>query len=446
MKKVLSIILAVAVLFSLSSLFAFAEEPAAEDPTTVEVLTYEGDPSPGNWLNQFNEDEECFGNTYVSFRTGAPLKAIRFPSLYAGKSDDDRDVDAKFEIFPFASDAETSIAGTASFTKEVHFDGDVVNYILELDKPLAAGQYVFKISQLSEKGSNPEAGHYLVLPDCPMVYMNRHLAFGGTVATEFAFALQFEKTEGVTDYILPLEGPSQEAKFFDDRAVQIVKRVGDNARNFKSMDDFAILTAEIPEGKVLHTFTFKNAPTWNNNGPGSDIDWEVYRWDTDYDTTYKGRAIAHGSVTDHKDNQDLVLDFSAKLKGGSRYLIIVTASNDGDIGYWGGDEISVEGWEFFYNEGEEAENYPTCTYKTATYEGPEETEEPTPEETPTPEVTEAPATPTQAPTEPPTNTPEPAPTEAPTPEPKKTGCGNIIGGTFAVIALAACALVISKKH
>ena len=95
MKKVLSIILAVAVLFSLSSLFAFAEEPAAEDPTTVEVLTYEGDPSPGNWLNQFNEDEECFGNTYVSFRTGAPLKAIRFPSLYAGKSDDDRDVDGR---------------------------------------------------------------------------------------------------------------------------------------------------------------------------------------------------------------------------------------------------------------------------------------------------------------------------------------------------------------
>ena len=205
MKKVLSIILAVAVLFSLCSLFSFAEEPAAEDPTTVEVLTYEGDPNPGNWLNQFNEDEECFGNSYVSFRTGAPLKAIKFP---------------------FATDAETSIAGTASFTKEVHFDGDVVNYILELDKPLAAGQYVFKISQLSSKGSNPEAGHYVVLPDCPMVYMNRHLVFGGTVATEFAFALQFEKTEGVTDYILPLEGPSQEAKFFDDRAVQIVKRVG----------------------------------------------------------------------------------------------------------------------------------------------------------------------------------------------------------------------------
>ena len=245
--------------------------------------------------------------------------------------------------------------------------------------------------------------------------------------------------------IVELDTGAQEAKFYDDRAVQVVKRVGDNARNFNSLDDYAILTAEIPEGKVLHQFILKNAPTWNNNGPGSDIDWEVYRWDNDYDTTFKGRAIAHGSEIDHKDNQDLVIDFGAKLKGGSRYLIVITASNDGAIGYWGGDTVSVEGWEFFENEGDDAQSYPACTYKTATYEGPEETEEPTPEETPTPEVTEAP-TPTQAPTEAPTNTPEPAPTEEPTPEPKKSGCGNVIGGAFAIIAVAACALVIRKKH
>ena len=72
-----------------------------------------------------------------------------------------------------------------------------------------------------------------------------------------------------------LDTGAQEAKFYDDRAVQVVKRVGDNARNFNSLDDYAILTAEIPEGKVLHQFILKNAPTWNNNGPGSDIDWEV---------------------------------------------------------------------------------------------------------------------------------------------------------------------------
>ncbi|MBO7503409.1 MAG: PT domain-containing protein [Clostridia bacterium] len=445
MKKALSVILALAVVFSLCSFFAFAEEPA-EDPNTVVVPTYEGAHNPGNWLNQFDEEDVCFGNTYVAFRTAAPLKAIGFPEVYAGISDDDRDVDVKFEIFTYATDPATSVTGTAIFTKEVHFDGDVKEYNLELDTPLAAGQYVFKISQLSEKGSNPEAGHYFVLPSADMVYLNRHLVFGGTVGTEFAFSLIFEKTEGVTDYIVELDTGAQEAIFYDDRAVQVVKRVGDNARNFNSLDDYAILTAEIPEGKVLHQFILKNAPTWNNNGPGSDIDWEVYRWDNDYDTTFKGRAIAHGSEIDHKDNQDLVIDFGAKLKGGSRYLIVITASNDGAIGYWGGDTVSVEGWEFFENEGDDAQSYPACTYKTATYEGPEETEEPTPEETPTPEVTEAPATPTQAPTEPPTNTPEPAPTEEPTPEPKKSGCGNVIGGAFAIIAVAACALVIRKKH
>ncbi|MBO4363633.1 MAG: hypothetical protein J5912_04555 [Clostridia bacterium] len=66
----------------------------------------------------------------------------------------------------------------------------------------------------------------------------------------------------------------------------------------------------------------------------------------------------------------------------------------------------------------------------------------------TPEPT---ATPTPTPTPEVTDTPEPVPTdvpptEEPTPEPKKTGCGNVIGGTFAVVALAACALVIRKKH
>ncbi|MBQ3893964.1 MAG: hypothetical protein II739_01445 [Clostridia bacterium] len=66
---------------------------------------------------------------------------------------------------------------------------------------------------------------------------------------------------------------------------------------------------------------------------------------------------------------------------------------------------------------------------------PEPTATPTP--TPTPDVTATPEA-TDVPTE--------KPTEAPTPEPKKTGCGNVIGGTFAVIALAACALVIRKKH
>lgn len=68
-----------------------------------------------------------------------------------------------------------------------------------------------------------------------------------------------------------------------------------------------------------------------------------------------------------------------------------------------------------------------------------------PDPTPTPEPT---ATPTASPL--PTDTPAPteAPTEAPTatPEPAGNGCGGIVGGGFALIALAAAAVVIRKKH
>lgn len=71
-------------------------------------------------------------------------------------------------------------------------------------------------------------------------------------------------------------------------------------------------------------------------------------------------------------------------------------------------------------------------------------------------VFNGPATPTEAPTEEPTATPDAeTPTEAPadateapatTEEPKKSGCGSVALGGAAVIALAAAALIIRKKH
>ena len=71
----------------------------------------------------------------------------------------------------------------------------------------------------------------------------------------------------------------------------------------------------------------------------------------------------------------------------------------------------------------------------------------TPEPTAVPEVTPEP------PTEEPTETPAPEePTEEPVQEatptaaPEKKGCGNVIGGGIALIAVAAAAFVARKKH
>ncbi|MCR5695258.1 MAG: PT domain-containing protein [Clostridia bacterium] len=69
----------------------------------------------------------------------------------------------------------------------------------------------------------------------------------------------------------------------------------------------------------------------------------------------------------------------------------------------------------------------------------------------TPEPTEAPTdvptdVPTDAPTDAPVETPTNAPEATPTEEPKNNGCGGFAFGGAALIALAAAALVIRKKH
>lgn len=449
MKKLLSVLIVASMLFTFFAVSSFAEE--AENRVLVPI--YEGDATPGQWLNQFNADDENIAYSYCAFNAAAPFTDIVFPVIYAGTSADDRDCDSTFELFNYKTTIEEAMASEPAFKAEVHFDGDIVNYTVPLEKEMPAGQYVLKIRETSDRGPNPDAGRYMVLPAASIIYANDKVEFGGkSVSGDFAFALNFVKTEGVTEYFAPFAS-EQVPVFKDDRAVTIVARDGNNPVEMNNFGDFSILTAEIPEGKVLRNFIFKNAPTWNNVEDNSDLGFEVYLWDTDYDTSYRGRPIVSGTVEGHLDNQDLILDFGAWLKGGARYLIVCMTENDGKVGFWGGSSISQEGWEFFA-DGEESDLLPSSQYKLSTYTGPELTPEPTPEETPEPEVTEAPEVTEEVPEEP-TDAPEEptqAPADEPTKEPEATkkpddkkGCGSFVGGAFAAMSLLAVASFVLKK-
>ena len=443
MKKIISMLLIVTLVLSLGLIPTFADEAVASN--------YTGDYTPGTWLNQFDGDGNCFGYSYTIFNAAAPFTAIVLPELYAGKSAEDRDADVLFELFSFTGEKAATLAADPIFKLEQHFDGDTKDTVIDFGKTMAKGQYLFKVSQTSANDDNNRTtGPYAVLPKPTedYLYASDKVEFYSPIDTAgFCYKVVYDGSVADDAFFAEIVW-STPVSFKDDKTVSLVIRPMDSpAQRIQNMD-YAILTPEIPEGKVLRYFTFKNAPTWQNTNGDSDLDYEVYVWNNDYETSYSTKPIKSGNVLNHADNQDLTLDFGARLTGGRRYLIVVYASNDGPVGFWTGNTIRKEGWEFFM-DGEETTVYAASEYRYSTYTGPAETDEPT-----------EPPTDTPAPTEPPTEVVTPEVTEAPqvteapkvtnapeaTPEAKSNGCGGFAaGGAVVLCALAAAAFISLKK-
>ena len=453
MKKLISLLVIISMVLSLGVIAVSADEA----PSSATVATFTGAHSPGIWLNKFDEDGNCKGFAYTIFNAAAPFTAIVLPEFYAGRSENNQDVDVRFELFSFVGEKAASLAADPIFTKDDHLDGDMRDFTIDFGTTIAAGQYIFKITQLTGNPEEEVPGPYSVLPTAEELYATDVLDFDSiNGATSFSFSVVYDGSVAEDAFFKTIVWKTAQV-FKDDKAVQLVVRTGD-AHQFQ-MADYAILTQEVPEGKVLRYFTFKNAPTWNNTNHDSDLDWDVYVWDTDYETTYSGVPIKSGTIVDHTDNQDLTLDFGARLTAGRRYLIVVYKANDGSIGFWCGSNVKrgyEETWAFFEDE-EETDIIPACEFKFSTYSGPEETPEPTPTPTNTPAPTEPPVEtevpeePTEVPEEPtdapanPTNTPDNGSSSSSSG--KKGGCGGFAaGGMISICALAAAALIAKKKH
>ena len=399
MKKLISMITAVIMVLSLiGTAFVFAEE-AVEDPTTIRVTNYEeGSISPSVWLNTFNSDDECVGTDYVIFNTAADIKGIGLPVVYAGKPENDQDASVRFELFAWDTDAAKTLQGTALLNEEVHFTGDTQNVEFKFESPLAKGQYLFRASQTTGKEGNYESvSHYSVLPQGDFKYSPTVMEYDTKGA--FAFFVDFQVTDGVTNYFVGLQGSATDIEIQKEKT--LIARNGDTPHE---IIEFGIVTPEIPAEQVLYSINLSNSPTWNNTNGDSDVEVSVYKWTGDYDESVVGQEVFNCEVLDHADNSNLVIKFDgSSLRYGRRYLIVIYQSNSGKVGYWQGVDDRPDGWEFYEN-GVEVDYNPAmkCTYAIVGDLGPEPTEAPTAEPTEVP--------PTEVPTEVPVTA---APTDAP---------------------------------
>lgn len=410
MKKILSVLTVLALVCM--TLYANAEEAArgpydAPDDSTVRVVTYaEGSEYIGTNLSKFettngtkSEDDPCIGEVTALFNAAAPMKAIVFKVIWAGKSENDQDADYSVEVFGFEKDIKTSVEGTALFSETRHRDGDAdyrnhaEDITFRFAEPLPAGKYVLRVTQLGTRDVTEGIPRYIVLPAVEAKYADAYIQFGGE---SFGFMVDFVKTEGVSEYFTSITGEKIEYEIEKEQTLAV--RDGgafDFVKDY--MGEYAILTPVIPDGKVLYSVNLVASPTWSNTSGDSNVDISVYKWKGDYDKTLKGKILLTQHIEDHKDNTDLIARFDGQtLRYGNRYLIVFNAE-EGSIGYWSCSTLP-EGWEFYGNYGDELDVSPAmkATYAKVGDLGPEPTEEPTevPTEKPTDVPTQAPATPT----------------------------------------------------
>lgn len=452
MKKILTVLLVLAMILSVPGLGVFAAEA---DETTYRATPYAEGASfdPGIWMNKFDEDGNCTGTNYVIFKTAADIKGFGLPKAFAGTSQNDQDATVRFELFKFDTDAETTLKGTPVHSEEVYMDGDFNEGMhFGLETPAPAGQYLFRITQLTGREESEGVAHYFVLPICDLIYGDTKIVFDA--AGPFSFYVDCEKKDGVTDYLVALDGNDTQVDVQPERT--IIKRSGDNARE---ITEYGIVTPVIPDGQVLYTLSLVASPTWSNTNGDSDCEWHVHKWTGDYDESIEGRTVASGEEIDHADNSNLTLKFGTALRYGNRYLIVIEKTNSGKIGYWQGEDEWPEGWEF-YDFGSELDVSPSIKgqYALVGDLGPEPTEEPTKEPTevpPTDVPTEVPVTDVPVATDAPKPTDVPDKTDAPNVTdnaPKTTGGSSdknnekkdSKGGNniVPIIVIAACAVVV----
>ncbi len=203
----------------------------------------------------------------------------------------------------------------------------------------------------------------------------------------------------------------------------------------------------IEDGWRLGQFVVINSPTWDLDGAG--LLATIYKWNTDYDTSTTGKSVGTCLIENHINCTSMIIEFGYIPAGD--YVITFT---DFELKIGGYDATAVaasqKGLFEYYVDGEKTdEMIPQLKMVLLDNSNPPEiTEEPTPEETPTPEITEAPATEPTVETEKPASEATEAPQVTDKPAEGKKGCGSVLTsmcGVFA-IAFAGCFVVLKKKR
>jgi len=123
--------------------------------------------------------------------------------------------------------------------------------------------------------------------------------------------------------VIEKDALAKDIAYFTDR--------GGDPKSFKGAS-FAVQFA-IPEGKAASQFYYFQSPTWGSHPYGADCYATIYKWNKDYDTTVAGRVLGKLQIYGHGDGEDLIIDFG-KIYSSGEYLLVCEGNGTENIGTW----------------------------------------------------------------------------------------------------------------
>ena len=346
MKKALAIVLAIVMIAAL-----FIIPAAAEEYTRVD--SYTGGVSVGVWTGNTDNRKNTHG---VAFNVAADFRYIGLPQYWNSNGTNQPLVTYVVELFNYNTDYATSVAGTPVFSQEVHPEGDAANGIqFDLGKTMPKGAYALRFTVTSDQG-------YMVLPSANSAYTNARIAYTDET---FGFYIDFVEA-GLSNYFVKMPDAGEE--LLDG----ILIEKGGDPVDMKLSGAFGIRFT-VPEGYALRALLGTDSPTWSNPGGGSSACANIYKWNTDYETSVAGDSLAYAEEIDHADNATLVLTFNKDVPAGE-YLAVIESIGENSIGFWCNTTSTGEATEVYLN-GAAADKYPGIKYRLLVLE-PETTEEP----------------------------------------------------------------------
>lgn len=374
---------AIALLLTMAMLLAVGIIPAvAGDDVTVRTYLTAPSTNAAGWI-ETNRTDKSFATV---FSTARPMKAFVLSNYWAKKVD----IKVNWKLYSFAGDFLSTVNDDSRILYQSSFvaNGDHSGTLtLDFGTTYPAGEYM--VTFTSEKVS--EDGHF-VLP--VMKYGVYETTFPAshfedykyapagpvqsfTMTEHLCYAIVFDGNDSSSnEFFKPLKGREGLVKLDD---IVGVLGAGDATSSPAQFTDTGILTPVIPYGKTLYSITFPGAPTWSDNSGNIGIQYDVYEWNVDYDTTVSGEPIFSNTIKNRLDGKDLELFLGNVCMAGGQYLIRLRGfhydpdtglSTEGQIvGAWyntaGGTAFNDLGYMVYHNGTAQPTWSPRFSYRYA---------------------------------------------------------------------------------
>lgn len=315
MKKLLAIIIALAVIASLAVIPAFADE-------ATRVFTYEGGLTTGPWTGNTDGRKNFHAAT---FNAASDFVGIGLAQYWNSNGSNQPLVTYDVELFNYSTDYETTVKGTPVFKQTVNPTGDAAEGIyFDMGKTMPKGEYTLRFTVTSAEG-------YTVLPIGKNLYTNVRIEFSDD---PFSFYVDFTDA-GLSTYFKKLSTAGEEI-------LENTMYTGSGRDPHNLAEGPIAILVDVPEGYALREVIGIQSPTWGAHESGSDAIAEVYKWTGDYDGTVAGDVLASGEVTNHADNSNAVYTLNKDVPAG-RYLVEFTQTGTEAIGFWCFTSVNEEG-------------------------------------------------------------------------------------------------------